>query len=85
MSGADEQRIIELLRALPPAPEAWVRAAQEIPSTREEIAAILERAAVDQEFRRAVAADPETALASEGYDVDPVIVRAIHQRLAQSP
>jgi len=85
MSGADEERLAELLRALPPAPGAWVEAAQEIPFARDEIAAILERAAADEEFRKAVAADPETTLASEGYDLDPAVVQAIQERLARSP
>ena len=85
MSGPNEDRIAELLRALPPAPEAWVQAAQEIPFARDEIAAILERAAADEEFRKAVAADPETTLASEGYELDPAVVQAIHQLLAEYP
>ena len=30
MTAYDEQRLAELIRALPPAPQAWVEAAQEL-------------------------------------------------------
>jgi hypothetical protein len=30
----DEERLAELLRALPPAPAGWVEAAKELPSAR---------------------------------------------------
>src|SRR5436305_13285446 len=33
----DEERLAELLRALPPAPEAWIKAAQELPLARLEL------------------------------------------------
>lgn len=33
----DESRLAELLSVLPPAPEAWVRAAQELPLARREL------------------------------------------------
>ena len=39
----DEERIAELLGALPPAPEAWVNAAQELPKARREIDEIAAR------------------------------------------
>jgi hypothetical protein len=82
MTTDDEQRITELLRALPPAPEGWVRAAQELPLARQEIADVLERAATDDEFRRALAADPEATLAGAGYDLQPAVVEAIRARMA---
>jgi len=43
----DEQRIGELLRLLPAVPEGWVRAAQELPEARAELAAIVARAEED--------------------------------------
>ena len=60
----------ELLRALPPAPEGWVKAAQELPAARREMDEIVARAEADQRFRAAVIADLESALAAEGYEVD---------------
>src|SRR5919198_1320611 len=39
----DEDNIAELLSALPPAPEAWVRAAQELPTIRRELDDIVAR------------------------------------------
>jgi hypothetical protein len=78
----DEERIAELLAALPPAPEAWVRAAQELPSARREMDEIVARAEADQRFRKAAIADLEAALAAEGYDVDEKLLPALRQRLA---
>ena len=49
----DEERLAELLRALPPAPEGWVRAAQELPRVRRELDGIVARAVADAEFRKA--------------------------------
>ena len=39
MNGYDIERIAELLRLLPSPPTGWVRAAQELPQARAEIAA----------------------------------------------
>ena len=46
-----------LLRTLPAAPEAWVKAAQEIPLARRGLDDIVERARADQAFREALIAD----------------------------
>jgi len=70
MGGYDEERLAELLRALPPAPAAWVRAAQELPRARRELDQIVARAEADLEFRKALIADLETALAANGYEPD---------------
>jgi hypothetical protein len=78
----DEERIAELLAALPPAPEAWVRAAQELPSARREMDEIVARAEADQRFRQAAIANLEAALAAEGYDVDEKLLPALRERLA---
>jgi hypothetical protein len=79
----DEERLARLLRALPPAPEGWVRAAQELPRVRQELDGIVERAVADAEFRRALIADLEAALASAGYEPDPRLVEALRARLEQ--
>ncbi len=81
MTGYDEERIARLLRLLPPAPEGWVRAAQELPRARAEFAAIVARAEVDAAFRAKVLADLEAALESEGIDPTPSVVAALRVRL----
>jgi hypothetical protein len=62
MKTYDEEHLGELLSALPPAPQAWVEAAKQIPQTREKVEKIVERAKADDEYRRKVVADPEAAL-----------------------
>jgi hypothetical protein len=80
MSAYDEERIAEVLRLLRPAPEAWVRAAQELPLARSGLDDIVERARADERFRRALIADLESALAAEGYEPDPQVVEALRRR-----
>jgi hypothetical protein len=77
----DEERIADLLAALPPAPEGWVKAAQELPAARNEMDEIVARAEADQRFREAAIADLEAALAAEGYNVDERMLPALRQRL----
>jgi hypothetical protein len=76
----DEERIAELLGALPPAPEAWVRAAQELPRARRELDEIVARAEADLAFRKALIADLEAALADEGYGPDERTLRRLRER-----
>jgi hypothetical protein len=81
MTDYDEITLGRLLRRLPPAPEAWVRAAQELPLARLGLDDIVERANADLEFRRALLADLEHALAEAGYEPDPYLVEALRERL----
>jgi hypothetical protein len=81
MNAYDEQRLSELLRLLPPAPEGWVRAAQELPAARRSLDTIVERAVADAEYRRCVIADLEAALADEGLAADPALVALLRTRL----
>jgi hypothetical protein len=81
MTAFDEERIARLLRALPPAPEAWVRAAQELPLAQGELDEIVARAEADADFRRRLIADLEGALQAEGYERDPALMKAIELRL----
>jgi hypothetical protein len=62
MSAYDEERLGTLLSALPPAPEPWVAAAKDVPTVRLGLAAIVERAEADEDYRRKVVADPVAAL-----------------------
>ena len=79
MSTYDEDRLAQLISALPPAPEAWVRAAQELPFAR--VDEIVARAETDAEFRGALIADLEATLAREGYEPDPQTVDALRRHL----
>lgn len=58
----DEERLGELLSSLPPAPEASVQAAKDLPLLRRGLGEILARAEADKDYRRQVVADPEAAL-----------------------
>ena len=81
MTAYDEQRLAELLRLLPPAPEGWVEAAQELPSARRSLDTIVERAVADAEYRRSVIADLERALQAEGIKPAPAVVALLRERL----
>ena len=81
MTGYDEERIAELLRLMPPPPEAWVRAAQELPQARAELAAIVARAEADAAYRARVVADLEAALEAEGIAPIPSVVASLRVRL----
>jgi len=82
MTGYDTERIAELLRLLPPPPEGWIRAAQELPQARAELDALVARAEDDAAFRAQVVADLEAALEAEGIDPTPSVVAALRVRLA---
>jgi hypothetical protein len=81
-SGYDEQRLAELLRALPPAPEGWVRAAQELPRSRSELDDIVARAVADEAFRLAMIDDLEHALRDVGYEPDSLPLEELRRRLS---
>jgi hypothetical protein len=78
----DEERLAELLRALPSAPDHWVLAAQELPLARRGLDEIVERARKDAEFRQALLADLEAALAGAGYEPSPLLLESLRERLS---
>lgn len=80
MERRDEEQLAELIATLPPAPEAWVKAAQELPLARKGLDEIVERAREDEAFRRQLVADLEAALEQAGYEPDPALVDALRQR-----
>jgi hypothetical protein len=82
MNETREERLAGLLRALPPAPAAWVEAAQELPLARRTLDEIVARAEADAAFRQALVADLESALAAEGYEPKRPLLDAIRERLA---
>jgi hypothetical protein len=81
MTAFDEERLALLIRALPPAPEAWVRAAQELPLARAGLDEIVARAEADAQFRARLISDLEGALAAEGYERNPIVVEELRIRL----
>ena len=84
MTMFDDERIGELLRVLPPAPEGWVRAAQELPAARRSLDEIVARAEADLAFRQALVADLESALQLEGYEPDRRVVDELKRRFSES-
>ena len=82
MNETREEILAELLRAMPPAPAAWVEAAQELPLARRTLDEIVSRAEADAAFRQALVADLESALAAEGYEPRRPLLDAIRERLA---
>ena len=78
----DEETLADLLRTLPAPPQAWVKAAQEIPLARKGLDDIVERAREDQAFRDALIADLETALEHAGYETNPALAEAVRARLS---
>jgi hypothetical protein len=81
MTALDEERLARLLRALPPAPQAWVRAAQELPAARADFDQIVARAEADAEFRARLVADLEAALDADGYEPSSALVQLLRVRL----
>ena len=79
MNGFDEEQVGRLLRLLPPAPEGWVRAAQELPVARAMLDELVARAEQDASFRLQLQADLEQAVAAAGYEPSPFIVSELRR------
>jgi hypothetical protein len=82
MSGYDHEQLAKLIGMLPPAPEAWVRAAQELPEARRGLDHLVARAEADAAFRAEVLADLERALEAEGVEPQPRVVDELRRLLA---
>ena len=83
MSAYDIERLSRLIGMLPPAPEAWVQAAQELPTARRELETIVERAEADAAFRAALVADLESALRAEGVEPTRPLLDELRRRVAE--
>jgi hypothetical protein len=81
MTAYDEQRLAELIKALPPAPQAWVEAAQELPLARARLDDIVARAEADLAFRDALISDLEATLKLEGYEPGAISLDELRRRL----
>jgi predicted ArsR family transcriptional regulator len=81
MTAYDEHRLAELIKSLPPAPEAWVEAAQELAFARGRLDDIVARAEADLAFRDALVANLEEALRLEGYEPETLPLDELRRRL----
>jgi hypothetical protein len=77
----DVEMVAELLQLFPPAPPAWVEAAQEIPLARRRFDRLVENALASLHERDAQIADLEAALSGAGYEPEPELVEAVRARL----
>jgi hypothetical protein len=80
----DEELLGARLRDLRPAPEGWVRAAQELPDARRSLDEIVARAEADLAFRAALIADLEDALTQAGFEPGPRALEELRKRLEVS-
>ncbi|HKY12559.1 MAG TPA: hypothetical protein VJL85_04375 [Gaiellaceae bacterium] len=81
MTPHDEEHLGDLLSALPPAPEEWVRTAKELPVARQRLDEIIERAETDEDYRRRVVTDPESALEEADVVAHAENIKVIRRRL----
>ena len=81
MTAYDEHRLAELIKVLPPAPAAWVKAAQELPLVRGRLDDIVAKAEADLAFRDALIANLEEALRLEGYEPGAIPLDELRRRL----
>src|SRR5262249_47857299 len=81
MNEYDEELIGRLLRLLPPAPEAWVTAAQELPVARLALDDLVARAERDAEFRTGLVADLERRVADAGYEPSRFVISRLNEFL----
>lgn len=84
MNRYDEETLAALLRSLPPAPEAWVKAAQELPPVRERLDELVTRAEEDARYREELVANLERALEEAGVEPSPIVRDAVEKRLGDS-
>jgi hypothetical protein len=80
MNAYDHDILGRLIAALPPAPDGWVRAAQELPAARRGLDDIVNRAVADAAYRERVLADLESALAEVGVTPTPPILQELRER-----
>ena len=84
MSAYDIEQLARLIGMLQPAPDSWVRAAQELPAARRELDVIVERAEADADFRARLLADLEAALEAEGVEPTRPLLAEMRRRLSPS-
>ncbi len=81
MNELPEERIAELIAALPPAPPGWVQAAVELPAARMAIDQLVAQATEDRTRRQAILANLEDALRAAGVNPTRPALDGIRARL----
>ena len=81
MATFDIEELGRLLAALPPTPEGWVRAAQELPQVRRGLDDLLDRAEADAALRARLIADLESTLADAGIAPTRHVLSDVRERL----
>ena len=79
---SDEEKLGELLRLLPTPPDAWVRAAQELPAARAALDTLIARAEADAAERARIVVDLEAAFAAEGIEATAALLAEARARLS---
>jgi len=77
-----EEQLASLIGALPPAPTAWVKAAQELPAARQVIDSLVERAHADAAERRAILANLQSSLRQAGVEPRRNLIDELRRRLS---
>ncbi|HET7647239.1 MAG TPA: hypothetical protein VFK17_01650 [Gaiellaceae bacterium] len=80
----DIEQLGRLIAALPPAPQGWVRAAQELPQARRGLDDLIVRAQADADLRARLVADLESTLSEAGIEPTRHIVADARARLLSS-
>ncbi len=78
-----EERIVELLAELTPAPAAWIRAARELPRSNREIDRLVTLAHGDEALHAWLLEDPAGALRRAGLEPSPRVVAKLRARLLE--
>ena len=84
MATDDIEELGRLIAALPPVPEGWARAAQELPRTRRGLDELIARAEADGELRARLIADLESALSEAGIEPTRQTIADVRGRLRRS-
>lgn len=81
MTRYDEERLAELLAAVPAPPAGWVAAAQALPAARRALATLEPELLAGAAAREEATAELEERLRAAGFDADPALVRAVRVAL----
>ena len=82
VSAHDIGLLARRLAALPPAPEGWLEAAQELPQMKRNLDDLLAQAVTDAGLRDRLVANLESALAESGIRPTPQLLDEARARLA---
>ena len=77
----DLEELARLLALLPPAPQGWCQAAQELPRLRAVLDGLIERAEADADARGRILGDLEAALLESGVTPTPRVIDEARRRL----